>query len=188
VDRASPRRPGWSLLVRGSPTVRKVSHTRPLEGIIETDHWFGPAVSTISVSSRRHPIEFREDIPFLQVQPVRKDVYSENFCGILWSGTARAQSENWAQFTARLLTPNTAAARESAAVRRSVESGRPCERKDKRAGLPSCAYVARAVRDQESEEAGEQCRDDEGPPDAIVRSGFLEHEATRPYSEDAPIW
>ena len=59
-----------------------------LEGMIETDVWFGPLFDNIKVLKTDTPVEFRSDIPFLQVQPVRKETYSDkllqNFAA--WDG------------------------------------------------------------------------------------------------------
>jgi hypothetical protein len=71
--------PGWSLLVRGVANLSKSTGYETLEGIIETDHWFGPLFDNIRILKTDIPIEFRSDIPFLQVQLVRQDVYDEKF-------------------------------------------------------------------------------------------------------------
>src|SRR5205814_207379 len=69
--------PGWSLLVRGPANYPKSLSYQTFEGIIETDTWFGPLFDNIKVLKTDTPVEFRNDIPFLQVQPVRKETYSD---------------------------------------------------------------------------------------------------------------
>src|SRR4029077_15803434 len=71
--------PGWSLLVRGVANLFSGASYQMFEGIIETDNWFGPLFNNVRIIKTDMPIEFRSDIPFLQVQPVHKDVYAEKF-------------------------------------------------------------------------------------------------------------
>ena len=68
--------PGWSLLVCGVANLAHSLSYQMLEGIIETDNWFGPLFDNVRIFKTNVPIEFRSDIPFLQVQPVRKQVYA----------------------------------------------------------------------------------------------------------------
>lgn len=56
-------------MVRG---VANLSHS-----IIETDNWFGPLFDNVRILKTDVPIEFRSDTPFLQVQPVRKEVCAD---------------------------------------------------------------------------------------------------------------
>lgn len=101
--------PGWSLLVRGVANLSKSLAYETLEGIIETDHWFGPLFDNIRILKTDTPIEFRDDIPFLQVQPVRKDVYSDKFLrNFVVKEPHELDSENWEQFHRTVVTPNTA--------------------------------------------------------------------------------
>lgn len=99
--------PGWSLLVRGVANLSKSLAYEALEGIIETDHWFGPLFDNVRILKTDVPIEFRNDIPFLQVQPVQKEVYSEkflrNFVVKDWDGLS---AENWEQFHHTVVVPN----------------------------------------------------------------------------------
>ena len=71
--------PGWSLLVRGVANLSKSPSYQMLEGIIETDTWFGPLFDNVRLLKTDVPIEFRADVPFLQVQPVRKEFYADKF-------------------------------------------------------------------------------------------------------------
>ena len=45
------------------------------EGIIETDRWFGPLFTNIRLTRTNVPIELNPELPFLQVQPVRRALY-----------------------------------------------------------------------------------------------------------------
>ena len=101
--------PGWSLLVRGVANLSKSLAYETFEGIVETDHWFGPLFDNIRVLKTDTPIEFRDDIPFLQVQPVRKDVYSDKFLrNFVVKELHELDEANWDQFHRTVVTPNAA--------------------------------------------------------------------------------
>jgi hypothetical protein len=69
--------PGWSLLVRAPANVPRRGGYEPFEGIIETDRWFGPLLTNIRLTKTDVPIDFRPDLPLLQVQPVPRHAYEE---------------------------------------------------------------------------------------------------------------
>jgi hypothetical protein len=100
--------PGWSLLVRG---VANLSHSlgyHMLEGIIETDSWFGPLFDNVRILKTDIPIEFRNDVPFLQVQPVRKEVYADKFLqNFVVKELGELSEENWDSFRQTVVAPNT---------------------------------------------------------------------------------
>jgi hypothetical protein len=101
--------PGWSLLVRGVANLPKSLSYEALEGIIETDRWFGPLFNNVRIIKTDTPIEFRNDIPFLQVQPVRKDIYSDKFLrNFAVRGLEDLGPDNWDQFQNTVVAPNTA--------------------------------------------------------------------------------
>jgi hypothetical protein len=100
--------PGWSLLVRG---VANLSHSlsyQMFEGIIETDNWFGPLFDNVRILKTDVPIEFRNDVPFLQVQPVRKEVYADkNMRNFAVRNLDQLTTENWDAFHRTVVEPNT---------------------------------------------------------------------------------
>jgi hypothetical protein len=100
--------PGWSLLVRGTANYPKSLSYQTFEGIIETDTWFGPLFDNIRILKTDTPIEFRSDIPFLQVQPVRKEIYADRF---LQNYAVRDANElspaDWEAFHRTVVAPNT---------------------------------------------------------------------------------
>ena len=49
----------------------------PFEGIIETDHWFGPLITNIRLTKTDVPIDFYADFPMLQVQPIPRHAYDD---------------------------------------------------------------------------------------------------------------
>lgn len=100
--------PGWSLLVRGVPNLPQSLSYQTLEGIIETDDWFGPLFDNIRILKTDVPIEFRADVPFLQVQPVRKEVYNDKFLqNFTVKGIDELSTDNWAAFQRTVVAPNT---------------------------------------------------------------------------------
>ncbi len=69
--------PGWSLLIRAPANIPRSGGYEPFEGIIETDHWFGPLLTNIRLTKTDVPIDFRADFPLLQVQPLPRHVYDD---------------------------------------------------------------------------------------------------------------
>src|SRR5262249_7697029 len=104
--------PRWSLLVRGVANLSQSLSYHMMEGIIETDNWFGPLFDNVRLLKTDVPIAFRSDVPFLQVQPVRKDVYSDKFLqSFAVKELAQLSAENWQAFHRTVVVPNTAAER-----------------------------------------------------------------------------
>ncbi len=100
--------PGWSLLVRGVANLPQALSYQMLEGIIETDNWFGPLFDNVRILKTDTPIEFRADVPFLQVQPVRKEVYADK---LMQSYAVKQLEEmspqDWEAFQRTVVAPNT---------------------------------------------------------------------------------
>ncbi|MGE0700844.1 MAG: DUF6065 family protein, partial [Hyphomicrobiaceae bacterium] len=69
--------PGWSLLVRPVANLPRPSGYELYEGIIETDHWLGPLFTNVRLTRTNVPIEFDDDVPFMQVQPLCKSQYAD---------------------------------------------------------------------------------------------------------------
>jgi hypothetical protein len=100
--------PGWSLLVRSVANLPHSLSYQMFEGIIETDQWFGPLFNNVRILKTDVPVEFRADVPFLQVQPVRKEVYAGNALqNYAVRGLADLSSENWEAFGRTVVAPNT---------------------------------------------------------------------------------
>jgi hypothetical protein len=100
--------PGWSLLVRGVANLSHSQSYQMLEGIIETDQWFGPLFDNVRLLKTDVPIEFRSDVPFLQVQPLRKEVYMDKFLNnFAVKDLSQLSPENWEAFHGTVVAPNT---------------------------------------------------------------------------------
>ena len=70
-------RPGWSLLVRQPPNLPGIPGLTAWEGIIETDHWFGPLFNNFRITRTDFPVRLRAHAPFLQLQPVPQIAYRD---------------------------------------------------------------------------------------------------------------
>jgi hypothetical protein len=80
-----------------------------LEGIIETDTWFGPLFDNVRILKTDVPVEFRSDVPFLQVQPIRKEHYADKFLqNFTVKNLDELSRENWDAFQRTVVAPNTA--------------------------------------------------------------------------------
>lgn len=100
--------PGWSLLVRGVANLPHSLSYQTFEGVIETDNWFGPLFDNVRILKTDVPIEFRSDVPFLQVQPVKKEHYSEKMLRNFSVKTIEDLSaDNWDAFVRTVVAPNT---------------------------------------------------------------------------------
>jgi hypothetical protein len=69
--------PGWSLLVRSPANFGRPGGYEPFEGVVETDRWFGPLFTNIRLLKTDTPIDFRQEHPMLQVQPIPRIAYQE---------------------------------------------------------------------------------------------------------------
>lgn len=100
--------PGWSLLVRGVANLSRSPNYQMLEGIIETDNWFGPLFDNVRLLKTDVPVEFRSDVPFLQVQPVRKEVYADKFLqNFKVHDIGELSDEDWQAFHRTVVVPNS---------------------------------------------------------------------------------
>lgn len=71
-------RPGWSLLVRQPANLPATPGLTAWEGIVETDHWFGPLFNNFRITKTDFPVRLRAQVPFLQVQPIPQLAYSDD--------------------------------------------------------------------------------------------------------------
>ncbi len=91
--------PGFGLLVRPPANLARSQGYDHYEGIIETDRWFGPLFSNVRLTRTNVPIEFDPDFPYLQVQPVHRDVYGEAIDNFAIVGDiGKLDQEDWDAF------------------------------------------------------------------------------------------
>jgi hypothetical protein len=95
----------WSLLVRGIANLPVRKEFECLEGIIETDWWFGPIFSNIRITKTNTPIVFRAADALFQVQPVKREAYSEETLGSMnvIAGLADLHEDDWRDYVRAVL-------------------------------------------------------------------------------------
>lgn len=128
--------PGWSLLVRPVVNLPRPTGFEIFEGVVETDRWFGPLFTNVRLTRTGVPIEFDDDVPFMQVQPLRQGEYDETFLSdfSVEEGVSALGPEDWGAYAATVIKPPVspvaapklghyaAVARKTAAARRSGRS------------------------------------------------------------------
>jgi hypothetical protein len=124
--------PGWSLLVRSPANFGRPGGYEPFEGVIETDHWFGPLITNIRLIKTDTPIDFRQEHPFLQVQPIPRVAYQESNLNNyeLVPELKQFAPEDWDDFYDTVVRPNAMADRPrgqyaAAARKRRASEGSP---------------------------------------------------------------
>jgi len=101
--------PGWSALVRPPANFPAPSGYQQFEGLIETDHWFGPLITNIKLTRTDRPVDFRQEWPLIQVQPVQRAAYQEAALNNyeLVPDIAQMTAQDWADFETTVVRPNT---------------------------------------------------------------------------------
>jgi hypothetical protein len=123
--------PGWSLHVRAPANFPRKGGIEPYEGIIETDHWFGPLVVNIRLSKTDVPIDFRPEDPLLQLQPIPRTVYEDATLNNyeLVPQLSQLSPGDWDAFHHTVVRPNTQVQRQrgqyAAEARKRARSGGP---------------------------------------------------------------
>jgi hypothetical protein len=78
------------------------------EGVIETDHWFGPLFSAIRLNRTNVPIEFSAEYPLYQVQPLPREVYAESTLNRyeLVPELRQLSEQDWSDYYHTVVRPN----------------------------------------------------------------------------------
>jgi hypothetical protein len=101
-------KPGWSLLVRQPVNLPAVPGLTAWEGIVETDHWFGPLFNNFRITRTDFPVRLRAGVPFLQIQPVPQIAYREDILnGVKCRSAEEMTQADWSSLSDVLL-PNEA--------------------------------------------------------------------------------
>lgn len=100
-------RPGWSLLVRPVANLARPSGYELYEGIIETDSWLGGLFTNARLTRTGVPIDFDDDIPFMQLQPLQQGTYEENRVGSFSvdTGTEALTEDDWDAYRRTVVMP-----------------------------------------------------------------------------------
>ncbi|MBU6499570.1 MAG: hypothetical protein KGQ40_13670, partial [Rhodospirillales bacterium] len=105
--------PDWSLLVRPCPNLPRDGGFELFEGVIETDHWFGPIITNLRLTKTNVPIRFDADFPLLQVQPLPRPALDEQALNNFGAVTEieSLEPEDWDRFYDTVVRPNVIEAR-----------------------------------------------------------------------------
>jgi len=100
--------PGWSTLIRAPANLPRPAGYDSFEGVVETDHWFGPLFTNLRLTRTDHPVEFDPDMPLLQVQPIPQAAYADAVLGTaeLVPALTSFTDADWADFRATIVAPN----------------------------------------------------------------------------------
>ena len=91
-------RPGWSLNVRLPVNLPPTPGLTAWEGIVETDHWFGPLFTNFRITRTDFPVNLRAQTPFMQVQPVPQAAYiDEDLNALRVRGPDEMSADDWDQ-------------------------------------------------------------------------------------------
>ena len=118
-------RPGWSTLVRAPANIPRGLAYEVLEGIIETDWWFGPLVSTIRLCQTNRPILFSVNRPLFHLQPVPSEIYASKELDHfrLRVGLTSLSEDDWGRLERTMDTLETRAGVYATRVRRARKIG-----------------------------------------------------------------
>jgi hypothetical protein len=100
--------PDWSLLIRPLANLPARGDFELFEGIVETDHWFGPLFTNMRLTRTHTPIRFRSDYPLAQLQPLPRIAYAEetlNSTAFIASPDDFTE-QDWADYHAHVVRPN----------------------------------------------------------------------------------
>lgn len=134
-------RPGWSLNVRAPVNLAATPGLVAWEGIIETDHWFGPLFNNFRITRTDFPVRLRAQAPFLQVQPIPQIAYRDELLnGARIKEVADMNARDWSDF-GDIVLPNEA---------KQAAQGTYAVRLRKRRACPHhAALMARTVAEDE---------------------------------------
>ena len=98
----------WSLLLRAPANLPHSPGYQQLEGIIETDRWFGPLFFNVRLMHTNVPIQFQTHRPFLQVQPVHRRQYTDEFlnAAVMETGLQSLTADDWHAYHQTVVIPN----------------------------------------------------------------------------------
>lgn len=105
--------PGWALLIRPPANLPRIEGAEVLEGIIETDWWFGPLIFNVRLTKTDQPILFETHTPFCQAQPIPTEAYSDEALSsmVLRRGLSEFTREDWKAYADAILLRHREGAR-----------------------------------------------------------------------------
>jgi hypothetical protein len=98
----------WSLLVRAPANLALPGGYSVYEGIVETDHWFGPLFTNLRLTQTHKPVQLKADFPLLQVQPLPRQAYSDQTlsAAAITPDLAAMTDEAWAAYERTIVLPS----------------------------------------------------------------------------------
>lgn len=98
----------WSLLVRAPVNLPLPGGYCMYEGIIETDHWFGPLFTNLRLTRTQVPVRLRDDFPLVQVQPLQRVAYADTTLGVAEyvADIAEMKPRDWEDYQSTIVEPN----------------------------------------------------------------------------------
>jgi hypothetical protein len=100
--------PDWHLLVRSPVNLPQAGGICLFEGIVETDHWFGPLFTNLRFTRSHTPVRLRSDYPLVHVQPVTRHSYSNAILDRMdTSGPSELTAEHWEAYHHSIVEPNS---------------------------------------------------------------------------------
>ncbi len=98
--------PAWSLYVRQPVNIPVPVGLACWEGLVETDHWFGPLFSNFRLTKTDFPVRLRSQQPFLQVFPVPQLAYRDDLLNnVRVKSAAEMSQDDWSAF-GNVVLPN----------------------------------------------------------------------------------
>jgi len=99
----------WHLLVRAPANMPPTGGISLFEGIVETDHWFGPLFTNLRLTRTHTPVRLKADFPLVQVQPVPRHCYSNDTLDQMdiTAGPSDLTQEHWDAYEASIVEPNS---------------------------------------------------------------------------------
>jgi len=120
--------PEWSLLIRPLANMPTRSDIEFFEGIVETDRWFGPLFTNVRLSITHTAINFSDDSPLVQVQPIPRTSYDDETLNTarLISDISKFTAQDWADYDRHIVSPNDDVNRPPGSYAKAVRKRRRC--------------------------------------------------------------
>ena len=100
--------PDYSVLVRPPINVPISQGYYHLEGVIETDHWFGPLFTNLKLLRTDAPIHFHAHRPFVQLTPIHRAQYADSLLNdfVVRPGFTGLTEQDWQAYRRTVVEPN----------------------------------------------------------------------------------
>lgn len=118
----------WHILLRSPANVPPIGGITPYEGIIETDHWYGPLFTNLQFTSSDTIIRLPSDYPLLLAQPVPRVAYADDTLRSVESTASLAElsPNDWECYHRDIVKPNIDRDRPFGAYAMAVRKRRRC--------------------------------------------------------------